>query len=236
MPEFQQHAFEKFCGCDSDELAAGSPSKPAIWLFGIEHGTYKSVHDNREGVIEEGDKSYSIDIQMKWSYNQKAFKLLAAIYSYPVKKFREFAHKYQPFVKGSSGFFKGNIYPYPCHNEKSWPEKAKRITGFQSKVDYQKWCREFRLPVIRSWIEEYQPKAMICVGLGFAEDFAIATFGKKVEFKEYKFSVNDKNKRILYIKAENKTLVVLPHLSSPSGLNSNKSLEIAGKFVAKLIG
>jgi hypothetical protein len=115
--EFAEEALSKFYGCDSDEIQAGNQSSPSIWLFGIEHGTYKSQHDENPETRELiEDEKYSIETQMKWPYNQKAFKLLASMLpEYGAKKYKEFAEKYKPFVFGSKGFFKGNLYPFPCH-------------------------------------------------------------------------------------------------------------------------
>jgi len=72
--------------------------------LGIEHGTYNSRHEGPSG-IEPEDDSYSIEMQLRWPYNIKAFKLLASMHGYTVDKFLEFATAHQPFVKGRPGFF-----------------------------------------------------------------------------------------------------------------------------------
>lgn len=150
-------------------------------MFGIEFGTYKSIHDeNPETRVIIEDDTDSVKTQLKWPYNQKAFKLLASMdKEYGVTRYVEFAEKYQPFVKGSSGFFKGNLYPYPCNNVKHWPENAIRETGATTKNEYLNWCKSFRLPAIKEWIEEHKPKVFIGVGITNRNGFSEAVFGER---------------------------------------------------------
>jgi hypothetical protein len=42
--EFCKEALQKFSGCDNTDSEAGTPENPAIWLLGIEHGTFNSIH------------------------------------------------------------------------------------------------------------------------------------------------------------------------------------------------
>ena len=228
--DFCKEALEKFCGCDNSEIEAGSLQQPAIWLFGLEHGTYKSKNDENVNTREEfDDENYSIDTQLKWPYNQKAFKLLAAMRKeYGVKKYKEFAQDYQPFVKDSPGFFKGNLYPYPCNNVGEWSKKAQAETGFLTKEKYLQWCKEQRLPRIKSWVEEYAPKLFIGVGITNRNEFSRAMFGELVEFTEKEIIVNGYKKRIFFYARCKNRLVVIPHFSGRYGLNSDESLQRVG--------
>jgi hypothetical protein len=140
---FAEEALAKFDGCDSDELAAGTPSAPSIWLFGVEHGTYKSGHDGTGVTPKSG--GYTIEEQREYPYNLKAFKLLAAMKGMRVEQWPEFAEAHQPFVRGSKGFFKGNLFPFACHNVGDWPEDNARDTGMADKREYIAWCKERRL-------------------------------------------------------------------------------------------
>ena len=234
-PDFCKEALEKFCGCDNSEIEAGSLQQPAIWLFGLEHGTYKSKHDENVNTREElDDEDYSIETQLKWPYNQKAFKLLAAMRKeYGVKKYKEFAEDNQPFVKGTPGFFKGNLYPFPCHKFSKWPETAHTDTGFSTKEEYLQWCKEHRLPKIKSWVEEYGPKLFIGVGISNRNEFSLAVFGELVEFGEKEIIVKADRKRIFYYAKGNNRLVVIPHFSGPYGLNSDESLQQVGEFLGE---
>lgn len=230
---FADEALSKFAGCDSDDVAAGSPAAPSIWLLGIEHGTYNSRHEEAS-AIEPEDDSYSIEMQLRWPYNKKAFKLLASMHGYTVDSFLEFSANHQPFVKGQAGFFKGNLYPFACHNVSSWPERAVTATGTSDKGEYRQWCQEYRLPTIKSWIDEYQPKIVIGVGITCRSDFSRAVFGQEVELSEKILNINGHKKRLFYFTQGWRKLVIIPHFSGAYGLNSNVSLQEAGSFIREI--
>lgn len=224
--EFENKVLSKFYGCDTDELAAGTKENQSIWLMGIEHGTWKSEKD----ANIEAD-NYSVARQLTWPYNQKAFKLLSVIHGYNIKEYIEFANKYQPFVKGNAGFFKGNLYPYGLRTVNDFTEEVKIETGFKDKNEYYNWCNKNRLPVIKEWIDEYMPKIVIALGISQKDNFSKAVFDEKVQFKEENFLVNQHKKRFYYFNKNGKKLVVLPHFSGAHGLNSDESIEIVGKFI-----
>ncbi|WP_168787628.1 hypothetical protein [Paraburkholderia aromaticivorans] len=236
LSTFTKNALAKFSGCDSDEFAAGTLSNPSIWLFGIEHGTYKSIHDESfESNDDEGDDSYSITMQRRWPYNVKAFKLLAAIRGFQVADWLDFAERHQPFVKGSPGYFKGNIYPYACHDVEKWPERFIQETGITNKLQYQAWCRNHRFPVIRNWIREHSPSIFIGLGIGFHRDFAAAVFGTQDGMEEAQISTEHYRRRIFHKSSDGKRLVVIPHFSGANGLNSNALIQKTGEFIAEFM-
>ena len=212
---------KEFDGCDGGD--PGSVEEPTIWIFGIEHGVYKSWDDpNFHG--DQDDPNYSIQTQLKWPYNQKAFKLLAAMCGVPVENFREFAEKTQPFVRQSKEYFKGNLYPFACRNVSDWPPAAQKETGM-TKIEYREWCNHNHLPAIKKWVDKYRPKVFIGVGTTNRSEFSNAAFGCDVEFEQYKFSVNGHEKTIFHAKSDRIRLVVVPHISrGRHGLNSNESL------------
>ena len=232
-PIFAREALAKFVGCDSDEVAAGNSASPSVWLFGIEHGTYNSKHESSIEATE--DDRYSVPMQLRWPYNQRAFKLLAAMNGYGTEEFLQFAEEHQPFVKGRTGYFKGNLYPFACHDVGSWPEDAARETGTTDKGEYQHWCQEHRLPAIKNWVDEYQPNIFIGVGISCRADFSRAVFGETVEFNEKVITVNSHNKRVFYFTRGWRKLVVIPHFSGPYGLNSDESLQKAGEFIGEMM-
>lgn len=233
---------EEFVGCDSDN--PGNPERPAVWLFGIEHGEIGTIA-NSSPSIEPVD-CYSIKTQLGFRspFNRNAFKLLAAMNGYQVAQFRKFAEEHQPFVrrgrseniKGNGNlYFKGNLYPYACKKVKIWPEDAIRETGISDKNKYQQWCLRHRFPVIKQWVDKYQPKIFIGVGITCRDEFSSAVFGRVVNFELHQFSVNKHGKKIYFASVDGIKLVVIPHLSgSQYGLNSDESLQEAGEFIAGL--
>ena len=123
---------------------------------------------------------------------------------------------------------KGNLYPFACHNVSSWPERAVTATGTTDKDEYRRWCQEHRLPTIKKWIDEYQPRMVVGVGIGCRSDFTKAVFGQEVDLREKVLSVNGHQKRLFYFTQGWRRLVVIPHFSGAYGLNSNASLQEAG--------
>ncbi len=235
--QFVQESLERFSGCDNNIEQAGNADAPSIWLFGIEFGTYKSKHDeNIETREVTEDDTYSVKTQLKWQYNRKAFKLLASIdKDYGVKRHIEFAERYKPFVTGSTGYFKGNLYPYPCNKVKHWPVSAIKETGATTKNEYLDWCKKYRLPVIYNWIEEHQPKIFIGVGITNRNEFSEAVFGSRVDLTEYNIVVNGHKKRLFCHVKGKKKLTVIPHFSGRYGLNSDGSLQKAGEFISDIL-
>ena len=228
--EFCKEALQKFSGCDNIDYEAGTPENPAIWLLGIEHGTFNSIHDGREPI--KGEEDYSIDLQLTWNYNKGAFKFLAAMdEDYGARKFREFARDKQPFVLGSSGFFKGNLYPFPCNNIGAWDHEAQDITGAASKIEYQNWCKNNRIPKMKHWLDMHRPKLVIGVGISSASEFSQAFFGEVVDFEKITFEVNGHFENILKYQDGWKKLIIVPHFTGgPNGLNSYVALQTAGEL------
>lgn len=225
---------EKYDGCEGDD--PGNPSAPSIWLFGIEPGHSRFDQEQEAAKHVSVNDGYSIKKQLSWSFNRNAFKLLAVIHGYSVNEYRQFAEKHQPFVTGGTGYFKGNLYPFACHNVNVWPEDATKETGLASKNDYQNWCQKFRWPAIYKWVNEHQPKLFIGVGNSFREEFELAVYGRNVEMENRNFSINGYSKNIFTANIDGRKLVVIPHLSGGrNGLNSHKAIEQAGEIIKELM-
>lgn len=227
----------EFDGCDCD--SPGSPDSPSVWLFGIEWGRPKNQQelkkiDYESIAAEPVDDGYSIKTQLGYSYNLKAFKLLAAMNGYEVNQYHEFAQNHQPFVKGSEGYFKGNLYPYACKNVDEWPDDVKNEIGVSDKEEYRQWCRKHRLPVVKQWVDKYQPKIFIGVGITCRDEFSLAVFGKAVDYKKEIITDNKLDRPIFYFIEGAKKLVVIPHFIGPRGLRSDILLQKAGDFIAGL--
>lgn len=224
----------EFDGCDNDR--PGSPESPAIWVFGIEPGD--SIADklarSKAGskLNSSANQSYSIERQLKWPFNQKTFKLLAAIEG--ETDYKAFAMRELPFVEGSEGYFKGNIYPCACNNVAEWSSETADEIGC-SKEKYVQWCNEHRIPAIHTWVKKYQPKVFIGVGASYRMIFSRAVFGHEVELEEIQIPGKSQVKTI-YSHMDNACrLVVIPHFSGPYGMNCNRSIQGVGQYVAGFI-
>lgn len=233
---FEQFALSKFSGCDFNEEVLDSN---AIWLMGVEHGWPRELAcarrsgETNAGGEAERDDAYSLEEQKGYPFNRKAFKLLAAILGYGTD-WQGFAEAFKPFVKGSRGFFKGNLYPYPCNNLGEWPEWAVRETGFLSKADYAAWCHRHRFPVIQEWVEEYRPRLIIASGFSCKEHFAGAMMNHAL-LERHEFEVpGSRSRHFFYVCNEDVLLVVTPHLSGSRLWSSDASVHAAGCAIAAL--
>lgn len=233
-PEILHSMLEKFDGCEGGD--PGDVNSRSAWIFGVEPGW--SLLDKKDaGVIKDPmDDGYSIATQLQWPYNRNAFKLLASMNGYQTQEYVRFAEEYQPFVSGSKGFFKGNLYPYACNNVNEWPADAAHETGLATKGDYKSWCREHRWPVIREWVVEHRPSVFIGVGNSFRDDFSAAVFGKPTNLECRSFLVNGHTKNVFVGRQDDLKLAVIPHLSGGrNGLNSHAAIEQAGLIIRELL-
>jgi len=221
---FKKWALQKFEGCDGGD--PGNSSRPSIWLFGIEHGD--SSHEGPSPDII--DTSNSIARQRTYPYNRNAFKLLAAMHGYRVEEWPSFAENYQPFVKGSHGFFKGNVYPIPCRTVKEWGLSAQQDTGFSTKEHYVEWCHSHRFPVVGAWVEEYRPDVVICTGTSHRHEFSQVFFARRfIELQQHQYGPR---KSLFHSELDGRVFVVIRHLSGCR--NSDKDLQYIGEYIANL--
>lgn len=216
--------------CDGGD--AGSPARPSIWLMGIEPGW--SLSDEKRAVSEGASarlRQYPIDLQLGWRFNQNAFKLLAALDGQSPDEYRTFAKRAQPFVAGSTGYFKGNLFPEPFHKVKVWDAEAVEATGFSTKAEYQAWMRGTRFPVFKNWLKSCRPRLFIGVGSTFLFDFLHVTETQESP-EEHRFEVNGHTKRVFVASGGLAPVAVIPHLSGGSnGLNGNLSIQRAAEHI-----
>jgi hypothetical protein len=206
---------------------------PSVWFYGIEHGDPAGAR--RQAA--PGSRDYSIDEQLAYPFNLNAFKLLAAVHGQPAHCYEQFARLHQPWVRGARGYLKGNLYPYPCRRVDTWTPQAALDTGFAHKADFIDWCDTQRIEAIAEAARLHRPRLFIGVGATMAKVFSRAFFGEPVPLETYRFAVNGHGKMIRFACRGDARLVVLPHLSGGcNGLNSNEAIQIAGTFVARLLG
>lgn len=124
--------------CDGGDI--GSIETPSTWLMGVEPGHSLADQMRKEQGItapRDLDESYSVDLQLGWPFNRTAFKLLCAIEGGDPESYVEFARRAKPFVQGSKGYFKANLFPVPFTSLHEWNQEATKYTGLGSKEDYQ---------------------------------------------------------------------------------------------------
>ena len=212
----------------------GTPDRPSIWLLGIEPGwslTDGAAAEQQDAQRDEQLEKYSIELQLTWPYNRKAFKLLAALEGLSTDEHVRFAESARPFERGSKGYFKANLFPEPFNNVGSWGEAATEATGFASKAEYQNWQRSARFSVMRAWIEKCRPKLIIGTGLTHLDDFLAITATTEIP-AAHRFEVNGHSKRLHVATSGIVPVAIVPHLTGGShGLNSDEATRVAASYI-----
>lgn len=232
--------FEKwalgFSGCDGGDI--GTSQNRSVWLCGIEWG---GGHD-AQSLSESMKSDYSAppfgydnwNENLAYIFNWQAMKLLSAISKNEVSSYKKYAENVKPFVVGSLGFFKMNLYPISFKNTSfdHWKSEFSSMTGLFGKSEYLQWCEKNRFPVLRQWTSQYQPKLILCLGVSYKVEFLKAFFDSENEFhreiieeKELSWGINN-----------NGTLVVvIPFMVNRYGLTKNTSIQKFGSRIAELL-
>ena len=232
-----------FSGCDGGDI--GSPEERAIWVCGIEwgggHDPYELKKDMANTSIAtippEGYKKW--DENLNYNFNIRIMKLLGAINGYSVYKsrnnnYKDFAKEIRPFIKGSKGYFKLNLYPIAFKNTNAtlWRKEYYNLTGFTEKKDYMSWCRKKRFPRIREWVAKYKPRLILCFGKSYKEDFKLAFADEDSKFR----CINVDDKKLYWcVNADGAIVVILPFVIGRYGLNKDCLIQKAAEEIAKLL-
>jgi len=222
--------------CEGGDL--GTPENPSIWVLGIEPdwSIADAAADAKADPQRDAERErYSIELQLKWPYNVKAFKLLAGIAGQSTEDHVAFAETARPFEKGCTGYFKANLFPEPFNNVAEWDDAAIELTGFASKPEYQDWLRDARFAVLREMIAKHRPKVLIGTGLTHLHDFMNIT-GTTQEPEAQRFEVNGHAKRMHIATSGTVPMAVVPHFTGGShGLNSEESVRIAAEAIRQAL-
>lgn len=116
-----------------------------------------------------------------------------------------YSNKYGVFEKrpehNERSIFRINLFPMPIHIATS--EWNSKFTGFIDSSNYMNWCKQHRFPVIRRSvvINTSPPKAIICMGGSFENDFVSAFLREKAVSNEQSISCyqNFKESPLLFI-------------------------------------
>lgn len=217
----------------------GSPENRSIWLLGIEPGW--SLADEAADTEMEGERAakleaYAVELQLEWPFNRNAFKLLCALEGGDPEDFRAFTQRVRPFERGSTGYFKANLFPEPCNKVGEWDAHSAAKTGFTRKDDYRAWLRENRFRVMKSWIERCRPSLVIGTGLTHLADFLEIT-GTTGTPTVHTITVNGHAKRLHVATNGMVPVAVIPHLSGgPHSLNSNEAIRLIVEQIRSEIG
>lgn len=232
--------FEKwalgFSGCDGGDI--GTVDEKSTWVCGIEWGGGHDAGSLSNCMAEDVSTPPSGHEQwqhnLNYIFNWQAVKLLTAIEGGSVSSYKTFAQEKAPFVTGSSGYFKMNLYPIAFKNTncENWASEFSKLTGFNNKEEYLDWCESMRLPIIRAWAAAYKPELIICLGKTYFNQYSKAFFD--FDSRCSKEIINDRE--LIWGVNNNETLVVvLPFMVNRNGLTKNSTIQIFGERISELL-
>jgi len=225
-----------YSGCDGGDI--GNQNKKSKWVCGIEWGGGHDP-DHLENIIQleeltppKGYDSWSENLS--YIFNWQVMKLLSVIEGNNVSQYKEFAELKEPFVEGSSGYFKMNLYPIAFKNTSHdlWQQKFASVTGFEMKQDYLDWCNSNRFPQIRNWASTYQPEIVICLGKTYKEEFKLAFSDPDLDFT---IELIDERELNWAINKHGTLVLVIPFMANRNGLVKNSSIEKFGIRIRELM-
>jgi len=218
-----------FSGCDG-----GNPSG-RIWLCGIEFG---GGHTEKTLIYDDVTKppwnNPDKDDFIRYQYNWKAIKLLAALNGGECAEYKSFFEEQSCFDK-KSNYFKLNLYPigFKDTSHHRWENWLVLKTGFASKQQYLGWCKKSRFPMLRRWLIDYSPRLVLCTGITRLEEFRSA-FGDGTE-KVIEGKAGGKGFKY-FLTNDRKTLVAIVYfLGGSKGLGSDDQLAATGKQLASVL-
>lgn len=232
--------FKEWClgysGCDGGDI--GSQDNPSVWVCGIEWGGGHTPENIMSDIDEDSTEPPCLydDWQenVKVPYNRQAMKLLSAISEKSVSEYANFAERVQPFIIGSKGYFKMNLYPiaFKDTNHERWSNEFSAITGFSTKSQYHDWCAKHRFPQMRQWAKTSKPKLIICLGKTYRPKFEAAFFDVGQALIQ-----EDIDDRVLAWgrNSDNSLVVVIPFMLNPYGLTRDSTIQKFGTRIAELL-
>lgn len=225
-----------YSGCDGGDI--GNRVTPAIWVCGIEWGgghTPESLASDMKEDVSAPPRGYADwNENLAYPFNWQVMKILSVISGGTVSEYKRFAENAKPFVEGSQGYFKMNLYPigFKDTSYARWYDKFSSITGFHSKAHYLAWCSERRFPRMRKWADEAAPKLILCLGKTYIQDFQSAFHDEGCELKR---EVIDDRDLFWGINRQASLVVVLPFMINRNGLVKNQSIQHFGERVSQLL-
>lgn len=173
-------------------------------------------------------------LNLSYPFNRQLMKLFAVMEGWKLEDYSRFAELSRPFVAGSRGYFKTNLFPiaFAKTHPSLWNRDIAEVTGFPTKNDYVEWCRSHRFPAMRRWVQAARPRLVVCLGKTYRADFASAFLDPE---GSYTVTQMDGHEIAHGLNADGSLVVSLPFMLNPHGLTRNTSIEAVGHHIAKLL-
>jgi len=173
-------------------------------------------------------------MNLDYRFNWQAMKLLSAFHGGSVEGYKKFAEENKPFIEGGVGYFKMNLYPLAFKNTSHahWGDGFAQATGFGHKNDYIEWIRNNRIPIMRDWARKHRPKAVICTGITYANDF----------FEAFAEGASQINKEVIedrelnwLVNKDGAFVFVIPFMVNRYGLTRDIAIQAFGERMKAIV-
>ena len=222
-PKFSEMALS-FAGGDGGNLQS------EVWFCGYEWGNLAKTdmaetieHDFVAQPQPTSWQDEDFDGSWNTNYNRKICWFLEYFYQLDGynKSYDAFVEEFKILHSNGLGF-KLNLLPVRFHDRGSveWSDNIQTASGFASFADYRVWCVIHRGKFFRDAIRQYQPKLLICTGVGERDNFFRAfTDGgepERIQLTDFAISV---------ARIDQTQVCVTPFFGGPSGINSHEKME-----------
>ncbi len=214
------------------------------WFCGIEYGgdfNFQFIEDLQIVENPESEELQKIDDELipcwiegldhKYQYMQKVAKVISCQKDGCIENWRD--HRTNLFTK-SGDIFKMNLFPinFAKDIDKLWVGDYVTRLGFNTKREYQEWCRNNRFPRLRELVIEYRPKVLICTSVGKKEFYKAAFLEEDSTYK----AVDIFNHTYYYAKREDTgTVVIVTPFFGWGGITKDTEYVALSDLITKLI-
>lgn len=233
-PKFVDMALS-FAGGDG-----GNPQS-TVWFCGYEWGNLAktdmtSTIEHEFVALPQPTSWQDENFEGSWNtnYNRKICWFLEYFYELTGanKSYKAFVEEFKILYPSGLGF-KINLLPIRFRDRASvhWSDDIKAESGFESFAEYREWCVVHRGQFFRNAIRQYQPKLLICTGVGERDNFfrAFTDGGEPERIKLSDFSISA-------TRFDQTLVCVTPFFGGPSGINSyEKMKQLVSQIKAMLL-
>ena len=231
-------------GCDGGNINGST------WFFGIEYGgSEKSLEWIDKDEIDRDHSfiggTYRETFPDDYQYNTKLVKLYSSMLGVAIERYIDVFRVTNMFGECGeeqpvSDTYKGNMFTlaFPDIKDSRFTSKFVESTGCTNKEEYRQAHRDYRFPVLRSWVEQHSPKVIVCFGTSdhIRRDYIRAFYdadGDKCRLKSEQ--VEDVSIYHAKINDNRTLLIVVPFIAYYANcLNSDKRIRAVGRKIRGL--
>jgi len=231
-------------GCDGGNING------ATWFFGIEYGgSEKSLEWIDKDKIDMDhsfiDGAYRENFPDAYQYNNKLVKLYSSILGIAIERYIDVFRITNMFGECGedepvSDTYKGNIFTlaFPDIKDSRFTSEFIEATGCSNKEKYRQLHRDFRFPILRSWVGHHSPKVIVCFGTSdhILRDYIRAFYDADGNRNRLKLErVEDVSVYYANINDNKTLLIVVPFIAYYANcLNSDKRIRAVGRKIRGL--